>query len=151
MKKTKDWNELSNPTENRNRRFVRRIRMTKVKDSLRWMKMGKVMGLDEIPIEAWKWLGDVGVCWLTNIFNTILSVNKMPSEWRWSTLIPIYKNKGDTQNYTNYCGIKLKSHIMKLWERVIEYRFRHKIKYWKINLDLYQGDLPWKLFSYLKA
>ena len=36
---------------------------------------------------------------------------KMLSEWRIkSTLIPIYKNKGDIHNYTNYCEIKLMSH-----------------------------------------
>ena len=36
---------------------------------------------------------------------------KMLSEWRIkSTLISIYKNKGDIQNYTNYCEIKLMSH-----------------------------------------
>ena len=36
---------------------------------------------------------------------------KMLSEWRIkSTLIPINKNKGDIQNYTNYCEIKLMSH-----------------------------------------
>ena len=40
---------------------------------------------------------------------------KMLSEWRIkSTLIPIYKNKGDIQNYTNYCEIKLMSHYKTL-------------------------------------
>ncbi|KAH1263123.1 putative serine/threonine-protein kinase abkB [Glycine max] len=35
-----------------------------------------------------------------------------------------YKNKGDIQNCANYRGIKLMSHTMKLWERVIERRLR---------------------------
>ncbi|KAL5195329.1 putative serine/threonine-protein kinase [Glycine soja] len=48
----------------------------------------------------------------------------MPEEWRRSTLVPIYKNKGDIQNCANYRGIKLMSHTMKLWERVIERRLR---------------------------
>ena len=48
----------------------------------------------------------------------------MPGEWRRSTLIPIYKNKGDIQNCGNYRGIKLMSHTMKLWERVIGNRLR---------------------------
>jgi hypothetical protein len=48
----------------------------------------------------------------------------MPNEWRRSILVPIFKNKGDIQSYTNYRGIKLMSHIMKLWERVIEHRLR---------------------------
>jgi hypothetical protein len=45
----------------------------------------------------------------------------MPDEWK-STLVPIVKNKGDIQSCTNYLGIKLMSHTMKLWERVIEHR-----------------------------
>ena len=39
-------------------------------------------------------------------------------------MVPIYKNKGDNQSCTNYRGIKLMSHTMKLWERVIEHRLR---------------------------
>jgi len=40
------------------------------------------------------------------------------------SLILIYKNKGDIQHCTNYMRIKLMSHIMKLWERVIERKLR---------------------------
>jgi hypothetical protein len=42
----------------------------------------------------------------------------------WSILVPIFKNKGDIQSCTNYRGIKLMSHTMKLWERVSEHRLR---------------------------
>ena len=48
----------------------------------------------------------------------------MPDEWRKSTLVPIYKNKVDVQNCENYRGIKLMSHTMKLWERVIKQRLK---------------------------
>ena len=41
-------------------------------------------------------------------------------------VLPIYKNKGDIQSYTNYRGIKLMCHTMKLWERVIEQRLRRE-------------------------
>ncbi|KAG5618269.1 hypothetical protein H5410_018093 [Solanum commersonii] len=47
---------------------------------------------------------------------------KMPDEWWWSTMVPLYKNKGDIQNCNNYRGIKLLSHTMKIWERVVEMR-----------------------------
>lgn len=36
----------------------------------------------------------------------------------------MHNNKGDIQSNTNYRGIKLTSHIMKLWERVIGRRLR---------------------------
>ena len=78
------------------------------------------MGPDGIPIKVWRCLGDIAIVWLTKMFNNIFRLNKMPKEWRTSILVPIYKNKGDIQSYTNYWGIKLMSHTMKLWERVIE-------------------------------
>ncbi|KAF3627300.1 putative disease resistance RPP13-like protein 1-like [Capsicum annuum] len=39
-------------------------------------------------------------------------------------MILLYKNKGDIQSYNNYRGIKLLSHTMKIWERVVERRLR---------------------------
>jgi len=51
----------------------------------------------------------------------------MPREWRFSTIIPLYKNKGDIQDCNNYRGIKLLSHTMKVWERKIERRLQKDI------------------------
>jgi len=48
----------------------------------------------------------------------------MPEEWRRSILVPIFKNKGHIQSCSNYREIKLMSHMMKLWERVIEHHLR---------------------------
>ncbi|KAF7702584.1 hypothetical protein HF521_001867 [Silurus meridionalis] len=48
-------------------------------------------------------------------------------EWRRSVLVPIFKNKGDVQTCSNYRGIKLISHTMKLWERVVEARLREEV------------------------
>ena len=52
----------------------------------------------------------------------------MPEEWRRSMLIPIYKNKGNAQCCGNYRGIKLMSHTMKIWERIIEARLRDRVE-----------------------
>ncbi|GKB83467.1 retrovirus-related pol polyprotein LINE-1 [Tanacetum coccineum] len=53
---------------------------------------------------------------------------KMPDEWRLSEVIPIYKNKGNAQVCSNYRGIKLLGHTMKLWERVIERSLRRETR-----------------------
>ena len=45
-----------------------------------------------------------------------------------STLVSLYKNKCDIQDCSNYRGIKLISHTMKLWERVIEHHLREHAK-----------------------
>ncbi|KAM1129870.1 hypothetical protein ACFX19_045301 [Malus domestica] len=120
--------ELSNSEECRNYSFYRRIRKEEVGVALKKMKHRKAVGPDDIPIEVWKVLGETGITWLTNLFNRILKTKKMPNEWRMSTLVPIYKNKGDVQNCMNYRGIKLMSHTMKLWERVIEHRSRQETR-----------------------
>ncbi|KAK9133636.1 hypothetical protein Scep_013164 [Stephania cephalantha] len=71
-------------------------------------------------------LREIGLTWLTKLFNKILKSKRMPMDWRRSTLVPIFKNKGDIQSCSNYRGIKLMSHTMKLWERIIDNRLRRE-------------------------
>lgn len=104
------------------------ISQGEVKVALQKMGRNKAVGPDQIPIEAWKSLGEEGVKWLTCLFNKIFSGAKMPEEWRLSEVIPIFKNKGDAQVCSNYRGIKLLGHTMKLWERVIERRLRRETR-----------------------
>lgn len=40
------------------------------------MKIEKAMRPDNIPIEAWKCLGEIGWAWLTRLFNKILRAKK---------------------------------------------------------------------------
>jgi hypothetical protein len=63
-----------------NRQFVHRIQKSDVKDVLKRMNGGKVMGPDGIPIEVWRTLGDVKIVWLTKLFNLIFWSNKMPDK-----------------------------------------------------------------------
>uniref|UniRef100_A0A8I6WS22 Reverse transcriptase domain-containing protein n=1 Tax=Hordeum vulgare subsp. vulgare TaxID=112509 RepID=A0A8I6WS22_HORVV len=116
--------ELDDSFDDTSMCFVRRIQECEVKEALKRMKVGKAMGPDGIPIEVWRGLGDIAIVWLTKLFNLIFRSNKMPEEWRRSILVPIFKNKGDVQSCTNYRGIKLMSHTMKPWERVIEHHLR---------------------------
>ena len=95
-----------------------------VKNALKRMKKGKVVGTNELPVEVWKCMGEMGIEFLTRLFNRPIMGEWMPEEWRRSVLIPIYKNKGDAQCCGNYRGIKLMSHTMKVWERIIEARLR---------------------------
>ncbi|KAH1202990.1 RNA-directed DNA polymerase from mobile element jockey [Glycine max] len=106
------------------------------------MSNGKAVRPDNIPIEVWKTLGDRGLEWLTKLFNEIMRSKRMPEEWRRSTLVPIYKNKGDIQNCANYRGIKLLSHTMKLWERVIERRLRKETQVTENQFGFMQGRVP---------
>ena len=122
-----DVGDLSLAESMVNRSFMRRIQVREVKDALKKMKLKKATGPDGIPIEVWRCLGDKGIKWLTSLFKKIWTCNKMPTAWRKSTIVPLYKNKGDVQECTNYRAIKLMSHTMKLWERVIEQRLRRTV------------------------
>ena len=46
----------------------------------------------------------------------------MPNDWRNNRMVPILKGKGDVLECNNYSGIKLMSHTLKIWERMIEAR-----------------------------
>ncbi|GJS17054.1 retrovirus-related pol polyprotein LINE-1 [Tanacetum coccineum] len=74
--------------------YYSRINQREVRIALQNMGRNKVVGPDQIPIEAWKCLKDEGVKWLTCLFNKIFSSAKMPNEWRLSKVIPIYKKQG---------------------------------------------------------
>jgi len=91
--------------EQLNFRPCRHITKEEVEEALRKMKVGKAVGPDNIPVKIWKLLGEEGLEWLTNFFNIIFEFATMPQEWRYSILIPLYKNKGDTQDCNNYKGL----------------------------------------------
>ena len=93
------------------------------------MKNGKAVGPDDIPVEVWKCLREIALEFLTKLYNRTMESERMPEEWRDSILIPIFKNKGDVQSCSNYRGIQLISHSMKLWERVVERRLRSELTF----------------------
>jgi hypothetical protein len=63
-----------------NKRFVRRIQESEVKEALKKMKIDKTLGPDDIPIEVWRCLEDIAIVWLTKLFNIIPRHNKIPNE-----------------------------------------------------------------------
>ena len=84
----------------------------------------EAVGSDEIPAEVWKCLGWFGVVTLCKLFNSIMITETIPSAWRDSILVPIFKEKGDIQECKNYRGIKLLTHTFKILERVLDRRVR---------------------------
>ena len=68
---TQDVGDLTILSKDLNHEFMHRIRPYEVKDALHQMKTRKAIGPDAIPIEVWKCLNEVGVRWLTNLFNKI--------------------------------------------------------------------------------
>lgn len=50
---------------------------------------------DEIPMEFWKTVGRTCMESLARLFNIVFKTVKKAKEWMWSTMIHLYKNKGD--------------------------------------------------------
>ena len=108
---------------------VESVSKEEVMENMQRMKNGKAVGPDDIPVEVWNCLGESALKFLTKLYNRTMESERMPEEWRDSVLIPIFKNKGDVQSCSNYRGIKLISHTMKLWERIVEKRLRSDLKF----------------------
>ena len=90
---------------------VKRIEVEEVWCAMNRMKIEKASGSSGVALEMFKADGDK--C-LKNIFNYTLFKNKLPEEWMLSSLVPIFKGKGDPLNPNSYRGIKLLEHAFKL-------------------------------------
>jgi len=90
------------------------INKDEIKETLKKIINEKVDGPDQTSAEVWKYLGEERLNKLVELFNVIFTTAKMPREWRFSIVIPLYKNKRNVQHYNNYRGIKLLSHTIKL-------------------------------------
>ena len=73
---------------------VQQISAEKDRAVMNRMKTGKAVGPNDIPVEAWRCLGELVIDFLTRLLNKILEDKRMPDEWR-SAVVPIFKNKGD--------------------------------------------------------
>ena len=81
------------------------------------MEVEKAGDLTELVGEIIHGAGEVGVKKMTEICNMVVDNEKIPMDWELSTLLPIYKGKGDPLE----CGA---NRAMKVFERVLERRLR---------------------------
>ncbi|KAF3643257.1 putative pre-mRNA-processing factor 6-like [Capsicum annuum] len=116
--------ELEHSEESRDFSYCRRFKVEEAREAIRRMRRGRAKGPDEILVDFWKFVGGAGLRWLTDLFNDIFKTARMPEAGRWSMMILLYKNRRDIQSCNNYRGIKLLSHTIKIWERVVERRLR---------------------------
>ena len=60
---------------------------------------------------------------LHKIFNNVFKEGTFPSQWNSGLIIPIYKNKGDSNSPSNYRGITLSSCLGKLFTSILQTRY----------------------------
>ena len=51
-----------------------------VRNAIRGMKGGKAVGPDELPVEVWKFMGEMGIKFLTRLFSRLLVGERMPED-----------------------------------------------------------------------
>ena len=62
--------------------------------------------MDGIPEGMWTCLGDEAIAILWDLMQMIYGQEEIPTEWRDSVIVPIYKGKGYVQDRRNYRGDK---------------------------------------------
>ena len=82
--------------------------------------------------------GEVGVNWMTDVCNAVMTEGNIPSDWCKSWMVTVFKGKGDALECGSYRGIKLLEHGMKVFERVLEARLRRNV----IIDDMQFGFMP---------
>ena len=91
----------------------------KILDALGKMKTGKAAGPSGITAEMLKATGLDGVEMLRHLGEHIFNGDAIPTDWEESTILNLYKGKGDSLDRGNYRGLKLTEQPMKCLERVL--------------------------------
>jgi len=111
-----------------------------VRKAMKKMKDGKAAGPSGIVNEMLQASGEIGITWIKDLVNLIITKEGIPLDWCSSVVIPIFKGKGDPMDCGSYRAVKLLEHTMKLMERILESRIREQV-----NIDEMQfGFMPGK-------
>ena len=80
-----------------------------------------------MPAELLKNMGDTGNSWFLELCLGFWNGGEIPDDWGKDLMCPIYK-KGDKTACSNYRGISLMPHALKVYERMLEGRLRECIE-----------------------
>ena len=82
-------------------------------------KNRKICGLDNLPMELWKFGGNELKIHSLELFNKIIDKTQMPQEWETRMVINLHK-KGTKSKCENYRGITLLRTAYKLFAIIIK-------------------------------
>ena len=94
---------------------------------LKHAKNRKSCGLDNLPMELWKFGGNELKILLLELFNNIIDKNQMPQQWETGMVINIHK-KGTKSKCENYRGISLLPTAYKLFANIIKRRLNEYLE-----------------------
>ena len=64
--------------------------------------------------------GDTGATMIRDLATAIIRDGKVPTDWKESFIVCLYKGKGDALDRGNYRGLKLTEQAMKIIERIVD-------------------------------
>ena len=76
---------------------------------------------------------------MSDLCNTIIQENSIPSRWDVSIILNCFKGKGAALDRSNYGGLKLIEHTLKVFERVIENLLRGKVDIGSMQFGFMSG------------
>ena len=103
------------------------IEKEEVRVALKEMKKGKAVGVDDIPSEFLTEGGEEVLEWIREIFNKVLTEEKIPSAWEKGVVTALYKG-GRKQELGNYRGITVNSSMYKLFTRILRRRLEGEVE-----------------------
>ena len=103
------------------------ITIEELNQVLKHAKNKKSCGLDNLPMELWKFGGNELKIHLLEPFNKIIDKNQMPQEWETGMVINIHK-KGTKSKCENYGGISLLPTAYKLCANIIKNRLHEYLE-----------------------
>ena len=89
-------------------------------------KKGKAPGEDQLTADILKLGGQATIKILTKLFNKIMELEQVPTQWNESKVIILFK-KGDTKDIKNYRPISLLPHMYKVFTRIILARMQREL------------------------
>src|SRR5664279_1800877 len=117
---------LEDLPEVHNEEDIPNIGIDEVRSVIRRMKTKKAPGIDNITAEEIDAATqDTGLLILHRLCKEIWEQEEMPTEWKRSIIIPIYK-KGDRMDCSNYWGISLLSHCSKVFSSILLQRIKKR-------------------------
>jgi hypothetical protein len=100
------------------------ILICEIEKAIKSLKNNKASGIDQILNEHLKYSFPKIKEMLLKLFNIIFTSGLVPSMWTIGTIIPIYKNKGDPKEPSNYRPITLLSCLGKLFTAILNNRLQ---------------------------
>ena len=118
--------------------IIEPFELVEVAKQMKKMQNNKACGPDVVPTESLRLVDTIDPMLICDQMNAAFEKG-IPTVWRTSILTSLYKGKGNVTECTNYRGIKLMCHGMKLYERLVEDRLRQVIEISSTQYGFQQG------------